>query len=471
MNRQHRVLHCFRSLPGPDKRPATCSRKPQTSCMATEKAIAKHVDQCENFKELRLCEIQEPKLLSYSFNCSLARVICHSVLFGFAVYTQSNHIFKWETILDKRQYEIYLAKYALEVEFGILKCNVDKNWLPILKVTEIIPEHLSSVQQVFWFTKETKAMNHSSEAEERISPKPSISIIFFDNISRNLFYRTFSATVAFLKELNVASKRKVLDFQLFQPTGTSKHWNLNNLFNGPRADIEYEENIFHFRKSQKFFRNFRRQGYLTSLSWDLCFHQCWDADCSGRRRSLFKKLIKIFEKELNLDNFGLSLMLCDLIAGYLKDDKRFSPSGKCFNGRHLLDYQLSQLAQLQADWLSKNRQFVSYLESNLKHKQIKGAGKHVDPYLKDYLQLMTDYPDTMIVFLSHPGEVKGTDAFHPFLFILLPENETRFFQHSELQNLHRNQNTLTTPRDLHYLFAKFWNDPEGMKLRHFFSFA
>ena len=49
-----------------------------------------------------------------------------------------------------------------------------------------------------------------------------------------------------------------------------------------------------------------------------------------------------------------------------------------------------------------------------------------------------------------------TDMFHPFLFILLPERERRFFSESELTNMWTNQNRLLTMRDLHFLFAKFW---------------
>ena len=51
-----------------------------------------------------------------------------------------------------------------------------------------------------------------------------------------------------------------------------------------------------------------------------------------------------------------------------------------------------------------------------------------------------------------------TDIYHPFLFILLPERERRFFSEAELQNLRTNQNRLLTMRDLHFLFAKFWGD-------------
>ena len=94
---------------------------------------------------------------------------------------------------------------------------------------------------------------------------------------------------------------------------------------------------------------------------------------------------KIFKKvldDLNLDNFGLSLVLCEFVLTYIRSYDMFGEYGKCFNGRRFMEYQLDYMAQLQQSWLSEGRKFVSFLESNFKHGGTIGSGKFNDINLK-----------------------------------------------------------------------------------------
>ena len=82
---------------------------------------------------------------------------------------------------------------------------------------------------------------------------------------------------------------------------------------------------------------------------------------------------------------------------------------------------------------------------------------------------MRSHPDVMfVIFADHSNKQSvrysvdqapegETDIYHPFLFIILPQNETRFFDQNELQALQSNQQRLVTVRDLHFLLAKFWS--------------
>ena len=87
-------------------------------------------------------------------------------------------------------------------------------------------------------------------------------------------------------------------------------------------------------------------------------------------------------EDLNLDDFGLSLVLCEFAQTYIRSINMFGKYGKCFNGRRFMDYQLDHMAQLQQSWLSEGRKFVSFLESNYKHSGTIGSGKFNDIYLK-----------------------------------------------------------------------------------------
>ena len=159
----------------------------------------------------------------------------------------------------------------------------------------------------------------------------------------------------------------------------------------------------------------------------------------------------------------------------------FGTEEKCLNGRHNFDYQLSKLTEVQQLWLSRNRSFVTFLESNINHSNQMHHLSWMDPHLEKYLETMSKHPDTMfIIFADHGNKFLteyiskqspegDTDKHHPFLFVLLPENEARFFSQSEIRALSANQNRLLTIRDLHYLVDKFSKDQrqiEGLVLNH-----
>ena len=71
--------------------------------------------------------------------------------------------------------------------------------------------------------------------------------------------------------------QKVLDYKLFQSIDVSTYWHLYNFFDGANASWKEARNqdIFYFKGSKRFFRKFRRAGYLTAYSWDLCYSCIW----------------------------------------------------------------------------------------------------------------------------------------------------------------------------------------------------
>ena len=118
------------------------------------------------------------------------------------------------------------------------------------------------------------------------------------------------------------------------------------------------------------------------------------------------------------------------------------------------------------------------METNVYHNNLLSSALVLDSPLENYLKTMGKNPDVMFVLFSDHGQrystrylaeqspEADTDTFHPTLFLILPENPERFFSKYELKALETNQNRLLTARDLHFLFAKFWdNDSAGNSKR------
>ena len=169
-----------------------------------------------------------------------------------------------------------------------------------------------------------------------------------------------------------------------------------------------------------------------------------------------------------MDDTGLAEIVCELASAAVSDSNMLSVAHKCFNGRHFVDYQLQHLEETQTYWSKLGYKYATFLETNINHNPAMDNNFLWDKDLKKYLRTAVKDPDTLLIVFSDHGNKFMTkyvqnqapeghvDITHPFLFLILPENESRFFSQSEIEALHKNQNRLLTVRDLHFLLAKFW---------------
>ena len=72
--------------------------------------------------------------------------------------------------------------------------------------------------------------------------------------------------------------------------------------------------------------------------------------------------------------------------------------------------------------------------------------------------IFSDHSTRYGKYINEQAPESLTDRFHPYLFIILPENAASYISKSELRALELNQNRLLSTRDLHFLFSKFWNN-------------
>ena len=102
----------FRSYEPFETDDATCTRKqilPANTCEAMKVRISTLVDKCDSFKEIQLCIVKETTRADYTFNCSLARVVCTSLFFGFYNLTRGFAL-QWH-LLQNSTYEQGFLKY------------------------------------------------------------------------------------------------------------------------------------------------------------------------------------------------------------------------------------------------------------------------------------------------------------------------------------------------------------------------
>ena len=229
------------------------------------------------------------------------------------------------------------------------------------------------------------------------------------------------------------------------------------------------EHNFFYRHYDRTYQKFRRAGYTTGISLDHCFELYFAEDKSYANKTLLDATKEAFSayQSLNVDSIGLAETACELLKQTTDSIKTWTKAEKCVNGRHLVDYQLSLLSDQQKFWHSQNLSFMTYMETNINHCETMSFGPILDAHLANYLEEMLKYPDIMFFIFSDHGNKfiprynvlqapEGrTDVFHPFLFVILPENETKYFSDSNLEALSINQNRLVTLQDLHYLLTKF----------------
>ena len=190
------------------------------------------------------------------------------------------------------------------------------------------------IAQVFWFFREPEPLKWISEkTNEQLKPsKPSISVIFVDSVSRTLAFRSWPKTTNLLREMQSSGKRKILDFKLFQSIASSTYWHLYNIFDGPKATLEDNDDIFYFKKSHNFFRKFKKDGYLTSYTWDICYNHTW----RGTHLGQWGQWRKFKAATAEMDNMGFGDIACELLLLSTGGYSSFGRKQKCINGHQLV---------------------------------------------------------------------------------------------------------------------------------------
>ena len=229
----------------------------------------------------------------------------------------------------------------------LLKCRMKPSIFYHLKTEKYMFTVFDSAVQLLCFPKKSKTPRQLPSVHFS-KPKPSISILLLDSFSRTTFYRTLPKTIKFLEHLNKSRKRRVLDFELFQSISRDTYWHLYNLFDGPNATEEDGSDIFYFKKAETFFRKFKQAGYLTGYSWDICYSHVFRGADKGYEAQ-WTKFVEVAIKLLKLDDVGLAEVMCELLVESQESLDLFRSNDKCLNGRHIVDYQLSQLADQQAE--------------------------------------------------------------------------------------------------------------------------
>ena len=172
-------------------------------------------------------------------------------------------------------------------------------------------------------------------------------------------------------------------------------------------------------------------------------------------------------KDLQLDDIGVSASICQMLEATTGRWTMLGHQEKCFNGHRITHHQLTQLHNTQKYWHSKGLKFFTMTETNMGHNHKFTHIKHLDTSMAQYLHevtsnmgdvitiVLSDHSNKWSEYVTYQSPEGMRDRWHPFLFILMPENPERFFTPAELKAMEINQERLLTMHDVHYLLTKF----------------
>ncbi|XP_075252522.1 uncharacterized protein LOC142344608 isoform X2 [Convolutriloba macropyga] len=449
----------------------SCKRaqiNPSTACHVMERMLNADDVYCSKPNNITLCE-QTWDIDSnvYSFNCSFVQMNCARVYLG--TIDSESGIILWERFSDRKigKLEKRLVQISTKEDFVFVRCALTFVKFFAFKLSGYSLDVNRSAQQLFSFQKALIKNDARASKTNKLamSKKPSINLLFIDSVSRTIMYYAWPKVISLLRRLSASKDRKVFEYKLFQSidTGTISH--MYRLFNGPNDTTKVAEDEFLQSMGKHFFRKMKESGYMTSFSRDICYADQY----RSQKRYDFQRFSMLLQhkKDLELDDMGVSASICQMLESSTGRWNMLYEYEKCFNGQRITHHQLNQLHNTQKYWYSKGLKFFTMMETNMAHNDHFTHIKHLDASMAYYLhQVTSDMNDVMSIVLSDhsnkwshyvqsqsPEGVR--DKWHPFLFIVMPENPLRFFTPDELKAMEINQERLLTVTDVHYLLTKF----------------
>ena len=183
---------------------------------------------------------------------------------------------------------------------------------------------------------------------------------------------------------------------------------------------------------------------------------------------------------MRLDNVGISKAVCDYMRLSIGKIDSFSKYQRCLNGKLFAEHQFDQLLAYQKYTVQNGHKFATNFDVNMNHNIKLTSIKDIDHTLSEYLSEVFKIDDDLtILFSDHGNKLSldyiirnnpeaSLDRWNPFLFIILPKNEEKYFSRKEIEALVVNQERLVTIRDLHQVASKF-SDPLSSSVQSKFA--
>ncbi|XP_072041195.1 uncharacterized protein [Amphiura filiformis] len=268
------------------------------------------------------------------------------------------------------------------------------------------------------------------------------------------------ATIESLKTIQRQETGYVFSYNLFQAL---KYYTLpvaRALFSGEVSNRN--GNI----QSELLLGRYKRGGYATSWTDDLCWKNKWGlANKLGAKGKNWTK-IKDAIPQAGIDRIDMTLSNCETLNGrsYFNVNKEI-----CYNGKSQQFYIFMYLAELQKQLQKYGKPYFHYTESNVAHETTGRRIQTFDEDLANYLRTLSTQENTLTVLLADHGNNYGrlfsktfeaeVEMYHPLLVIHASKDLPQVIGEDKMKALTLNQDRLVSVLDLHYALHTL--APEG----------
>ena len=418
-----------------------------------------------------LCKvISSNKQEQFSLKCNFD--LCHkSLQISVGLLSAINgtiswHRFSYDTVTSKAILELAILTLANENPFMFIECTLRMS-SEVTTQLLVLPYHYKSSQN-----SQYKPLAHLIN----------INIVLVDSVSRQHFYRTLPNTVRHLQKLRSSEDVEVLDFEFFHSIKGRTYEHLKALFEGEIHETGGEVDDHSIPPSAvefgSLFGKFKRVGYTTLYQEDLCWEYDWglikDTGVyylklpKDRRFSSFMHAIA----KSDIDNLGLTNSICEIFQRFRIIDGFNYLGNLCFAGEYVHDYFLQY--GYEALMSHVDDPLLSFMLLNVGHE---GTGRRIrtlDNSLARFLSLTSEQRNTIHILFSDHGNSYGAfsqtleghlEMYHPFMFMIIPNNIAGLIGEWKIENLKRNQRTLVNILDLHFTLTHLLSIVNGGQTR------
>ncbi|XP_072044657.1 uncharacterized protein [Amphiura filiformis] len=436
----------------PDK-DVKCKRlKPlKDSCkIAADLFFSEPTETCSYQKTYNICAIIKDAKDTPLVKCSPS--MCKSsIVLG--VINWNRGIVAWNKIFNATNLEAQIQSLVEQPPenpnfgFCFIKCIVVEKQKVVIGKKEEENYVQKNVSQLLLLPPQIAMSNMSSS---KIHNGVNINLIWLDSVSHSHFMRSMPATIKSLKHIQRQESGYVFSYNLYQSLFSHTRPNARALFSGEVS--ERRGSI----KSELLLGRYKRGGYETYWSNDLCWKQPWGLATNLGTGANWKQIKDALPKA-GIDRIDMTLSTCEVLNGsfYFNINKAI-----CYNGKYHEFYILSYLAELQKQLQKRGKPYFHYTETNVAHE---GTGRRVqtlDEDLAHYFRSLSTQENTLTVLLGDHGNNYGRlfsktgeaniETYHPVLIIHASKNMPQIIGEDKMKALFMNQDRLVSILDLHY---------------------
>ncbi|KAM4807810.1 uncharacterized protein WCC33_019404 [Rhinophrynus dorsalis] len=311
-----------------------------------------------------------------------------------------------------------------------------------------------------------------------------VNILLLDSVSRHHFYRTLPQTIQTFKDLNNNDFKRghIFDFELVQGIKGRTFESLQALFGGDEISLPIFDAIDLPPKPvniNETMGKFKANGYETLYVEDMCWLGEWGLVKEQRALNLsvpFKERLKLFNEAIyqaGIDRLDVSYSSCLILQENKVTDVFHGPASICYNGIHQHTYLFLYMEYFLSRFSSLHKATFTFLILDTGHEDTGIRIKQVDQDLARHVSFLARQRRTISFILSDHGNTYGqfvsaspesqVEIFHPFLFIIVPDEVSKILGNSKMNSLYINQNRLISLLDVHYTLTGLLPFSEQMK--------